>query len=53
LVACPDAVLSSSTEIIATADSVILDRCQAWFNLAKAVVSRCNPPAWILDLANS
>jgi hypothetical protein len=52
LVANPDAVLSSSTEFIATADSVILDRCQAWFNLAKAAVLRCNPPAWILDLAN-
>jgi hypothetical protein len=52
LVANPDAVLIASPEIVATADSVILDRCRAWFNLAKAAVRHCNPPAWILDLAN-
>ncbi len=36
----PDAVLSASAEIVATADSIILNRCARWFNLARAVVSR-------------
>lgn len=52
LVANPDAVLIESPNIVATADSVILDRCHAWFDLAKAAVLQCNPPAWILDLAD-
>ena len=46
----PDAVLSKSDQIIATADSVILDRCKRWFALASAVVTRRVPDALILDL---
>jgi hypothetical protein len=50
LVASPDAELSDSPEIIATADSVILDRCRAWFNLCREAVARYVPQAWIVDL---
>jgi hypothetical protein len=50
LVASPDAVLSESAEIIATADSVILDRCKGWFNLCREAISRYIPQAWILDM---
>jgi len=51
LVADPDALLAAADEIVATADSAILDRVAAWFNLARAVVARHVPDAWVLDLA--
>ena len=34
----PDAELIASDQIVATADSIILDRCQEWFNLAREVI---------------
>jgi hypothetical protein len=40
LVTNPDAVLARSDEVVATSDSVVLDRCRRWFNLARAVVAR-------------
>lgn len=49
LVHDPDPLLSSTREIIATADSVILDHCHAWANLARAVISRHVPQAWVVD----
>jgi hypothetical protein len=51
LVPDPDAVLIKSVEIIASADSVVLDGCQRWFNLARLVVERQVPQAWIIVLA--
>jgi len=50
LVPDPDIVLSASAEIIATADSVVLDRCQRWFNLARTVVSEHIPQARVVPL---
>ncbi|MGC8639555.1 MAG: DUF434 domain-containing protein [Isosphaeraceae bacterium] len=51
LVNNPDAVLRESREIVATADSAVLDRCGRWFNLARDVIeSRC-PSAPVIDLA--
>lgn len=49
----PDPVLIQSTEIVATADSAILDRTARWFNLAAEVLaSMLPPPAHIpIDLA--
>jgi hypothetical protein len=38
LVANPDARLIQSHQVIASADSVILDRCSKWLNLARRVV---------------
>ncbi|HEY3754613.1 MAG TPA: DUF434 domain-containing protein [Opitutaceae bacterium] len=35
----PDPVLSATEEIVATADSAILDRCKRWFNLASEAVA--------------
>jgi hypothetical protein len=49
----PDAVLSQAPEIIATADSVILDRCQHWFCLACEVVARRVSDAYVIDLRDS
>jgi hypothetical protein len=51
LVPSPDAVLSAAAEIVATADSIILDHCKSWFNLAKEAVTRSVPNAWLLDLS--
>ena len=50
LVYNPDKLLSESLEIIATADSVILDRCARWTNLSASVIRAHVPQAHILDL---
>ena len=49
LVHDPDPVLIAADAIVATADSVILDRCQRWFNLARHVVDRI-PNANVIPL---
>jgi hypothetical protein len=51
LVNDPDPVLRDSREIIATADSAILNRCGRWFNLARDVIEAECPFATIIDLA--
>lgn len=53
LVADPDPILSDTNEIVATADSVILDRCGPWLNLARHVVESHIPSAHILDLVSN
>lgn len=52
LVQNPDHDLAECGELIATADSAILDRCIRWWNLARCVVARI-PDAWIVGLATS
>jgi hypothetical protein len=47
----PDAELKASADIIATADSAILDRCGCWLNLAQLVIDAHCPAARIIDLA--
>ena len=51
LVADPDRVLAVSKEIVATADSAILDRGVRWFNLARQVVGEHVPDARIISFA--
>ena len=46
----PDRVLADTTEVVATADSAVLDQCKRWFNLARFVANRI-PAAWIVDLS--
>jgi hypothetical protein len=46
----PDPLLIASAEIVATADSVILDRCARWFNLARFTIERCVPTARVVEL---
>lgn len=53
LVQNPDAILSQSEEIVATADSAILDKCKSWFNLARTVVQEHVPAAWVVRLDSS
>jgi len=50
LVPNPDAVLSSAPDIVASADSVVLDQCGRWFGLAREVVNRRLPQARIISL---
>jgi hypothetical protein len=48
LVPNPDAVLAIAAATVATADSVVLDRCGGWFNLARQVVERRVSEAWLV-----
>jgi len=50
LVADPDAVLIGTDEIVASADSRILDQTARWFNLARVLIEQRVPDAWIVDL---
>lgn len=51
LVPNPDPLLAASSEIVTTADGGILDQGPAWLSLARWVVERSVPEAWIVDLA--
>ena len=51
LVDSPDPVLKASQEIVATADSAILDHCGRWFNLARDLIEGSCPTATLIDLA--
>ncbi len=42
--------LAPSGIVVATADSVILDRCSAWFNLARETIVQSVPDAWVMEL---
>ncbi|MEN6384344.1 MAG: DUF434 domain-containing protein [Phycisphaerales bacterium] len=47
----PDTELKRNPQIAATSDSIILDVCQKWFNLAGYVVADKKLPAKIIDLS--
>jgi hypothetical protein len=53
LVPSPDPVLRDCGEIVATADSAILDRVAAWLDLSRWVVEAEVPGAWVVDLAGT
>lgn len=44
----PDALLAATDEVVATADSGILNRCRGWFNLARAAIDLHAPGVWIV-----
>ena len=46
----PDPLLALPGEPVATADAAVLDRCGAWFNLARALVEAAVPGAFVVDL---
>lgn len=52
IVPSPDHTLMASTQTVATADSVILDRCHKWFNLARHVIEAAVPDALLIDLTD-
>jgi hypothetical protein len=47
----PDAELSKTTTIVVSTDSIILDACPQWTNLAAAIITRRLPPTNVIDLA--
>lgn len=51
LVFNPDRVLWETDHPIATADSVVLDRCRHWVNLTRRIISDRVPGAWVVDLS--
>jgi hypothetical protein len=53
LVRDPDPLLARAPAVVATSDSAVLDRCAAWLNLARYVVSTGIPGAGIVDLSRS
>jgi hypothetical protein len=50
LVSDADAVLAQSEQVVATADSAVLDRCRLWLNFARETVTRGVPEARVLEL---
>jgi hypothetical protein len=48
----PDPVLIASEQIVATADSAILDRARRWFSLARRVIQKRVPEAWVVDFSS-
>jgi hypothetical protein len=51
LVTNPDAVLIKTDAIVASSDSVVLDNCGKWVNLAAEIIRAKLPNANIIDLA--
>ncbi len=50
LVDSPDRVLAAHSATVVTADSVILDACSAWLNVAAELIERRCANAWTVDL---
>lgn len=50
LAANVDRRLCRAEDVVATADSAILDRCERWLNLARSVVEDRIPGPWIVEL---
>jgi hypothetical protein len=47
----PDAELIADPRIVISSDSVILDGCAHWSNLARHLIQTHVPQAWVVDLA--
>jgi len=53
LVTNPDRVLSEAEQIVSSSDHAILDRCEKWFNLSRAVIANQVPKARVVDLGDA
>ncbi len=51
LLLSPDAELKKTDAVVASSDSVVLDGCKGWVNLATEIIKQKLPSAWIIDLA--
>ena len=51
LVYSPDGILSHAADIVATSDSVILDNCSCWLNLAREIIETYIPDANLVDIS--
>jgi hypothetical protein len=45
----PDNVLSCCDQIVASSDSLVLDQCSCWFNLAGQIIAKSIPTASLVD----
>jgi hypothetical protein len=52
LLLSPDAELIKTDQIVASSDSVILDGCRKWTNLAAEIITRKIPSATIIDIGS-
>ena len=50
LLLSPDAELKKTDQIVASSDSVVLDACRKWINLAAEIITQKLPSATIIDL---
>jgi hypothetical protein len=53
LLTSPDAKLINTELVVASGDSVILDNCKSWVNLARAIIEKKLPAAWLVDLSGT
>ena len=53
LVQSPDGILADYADAVVTTDSVVLDECGSWVNLAAELVDTQLPEAWKVDLRSS
>jgi hypothetical protein len=51
LVPDPDRELVKAMEVVASSDSHVLDGCKSWANLARTVIEKRVPQAWVIDLS--
>ena len=47
----PDAKLIKSDLTVVSSDSVVLDGCKSWVNLARAIIEKKLPKTWLIDLS--
>jgi hypothetical protein len=52
LLQSPDAELIKTTSVVASSDSVVLDGCRKWVNLARAIIKEKLPSAHLVDLSS-
>jgi len=53
LLLSPDAELKKTDLIVASSDSVVLDGCRSWVNLATEIIKKKLPSAKVIDLSGS
>ncbi|MBA7480597.1 hypothetical protein ES707_16059 [subsurface metagenome] len=51
LLPSPDAKLIKTALVAASSDSVVLDKCRRWVNLARAIIEKKLPKARVVDLS--
>jgi hypothetical protein len=51
LLPSPDAKLIKTAPVAASSDSVVLDKCKRWVNLARAIIKKKLPKAHVVDLS--
>lgn len=53
LLLSPDAELKKTNLVVATSDSVVVDMCKSWVNLATEIIKKKLPSARVIDLVTS